>query len=58
MGLLKAVKRTAKRRAKVNREQTRRIIDTFKDDLLYTLTIPGKEPMRMTGKEWKELASV
>ena len=57
MGLLKAVKRTGRRRAKANREQTRRIIETFKDDPLYTLTIPGKEPMRLSGKEWKELAS-
>lgn len=57
MGLLKVVKRGGKRRAKANREQTRRIIETFKDDLLYTLTIPGKEPMRLSGKEWKELAS-
>ena len=57
MGLLKVVKRGGKRRRKVNREQTRNIIASFKDDLFYTLTIPGKEPMRMTGKEWKELAS-
>lgn len=57
MGLLKVVKRGGKRRRKVNREQMRNIIASFKDDMLYTLSVPGKEPMRLSGKEWKELAS-
>lgn len=56
MGKIKRAGRDLRRKREAQRVRMAAIIRILEDDRTYTFAPPGKDPITLTGREWKERA--